>query len=254
MKPIIGVTVNNYFHSEPFVEDKLGFMGQEWHVVAHDYIRELELAGAVPMLIPIYRENKDVSRIIDVCDGILVTGGRNTDPRYYGEKFSPAISSVNPWRDEWEILLCQKLLKESTIPVLGICRGIQILNVSAGGTLYRDVVEGGKDYHASCFKMPAFQPSHTVHLEKDSRIYQIFNEEEIETNSFHTMGVKDVGAGLKVAGRTSDGLVEVIEQDKKDRFFIAMQFHPEMMAPRFTKFRKIFTSFVDASAQYAQTK
>ena len=251
MKPIIGITVNDYFHDEPFVEDKLGMLGQEYEVIARDYIRELELAGATPILIPIYREKQvDVEGLLSVCDGLVISGGRNTDPQRYGGKFTPDITTCNYWRDEWELTLLRTVLTKSRIPVLGICRGIQIINVAAGGTLYSNVISAGYDPHFSNVKMPAFQPYHKVHLAEGSRLRSIMGTDVLHTNSFHSMCVGNIGNGLHIAGQSPDGLVEVLEQDVSDRFFIAVQFHPEVMCPVFPEFRKLFSAFIDACAAY----
>ena len=253
--PVIGVTVNNtILPSKDMYEQILGFTAQEWHLVAHDYIRELEEAGALPILLPIYRKNLDPKRIIELCDGILVTGGRNTDPQRFGEKISPSISSINPWRDEWEIELIQELLKNGKIPVLGTCRGIQIINVACGGTLYQNLMEGGKDYHLMPPVIPAYHKTHNVTLTEGSRIREIMGESVIGTNSFHTMGVKALGKGLVATGTTPDGLVEVLEHEDRSRFFLATQFHPELMAPVHTEFRKIYNAFIQAATAYAESK
>ena len=255
MKPIIGVTVNNTLKPAEFVvPEMLGGPWQEWHLVAHDYIRELELAGAIPVMIPIYRDSHEAKQLVEMCDGLVFTGGNNTDPRRFGEKFSSYITSCNPWRDAWELELGQEAMLHSRIPILGICRGLQILNVALGGTLHQNLVADGLDYHASCQTMPLFHPTHTVELTEGSRIRGIMGAERIDTNSFHTMGVKKLGEGLVLTGHTSDGLVEVAEMEDRDRYFLATQFHPEMMSPQYPQFRAIFRDFVEACGEYRTRK
>jgi putative glutamine amidotransferase len=250
MKPVIVLTTNNTSKSVQ-IEDLIGLPGQEWHLVADDYVREIEEAGGIPLLLPVYRINEDFEDILRIADGFLFTGGRNTDPSYYGQDFSSKITSNNPYRDKMEYALGRKLLFESSHPILGICRGIQILNIAAGGSSYVDLTEVGYDH--KFLTAPLYHPTHDVMLTEKSRIRSIMGEDVIRTNSFHSQGVKELGKGMVVAGKTKDGLVEVLEQDS-DRFFIAVQFHPEMMAPVHQKFKKIFRSFVDACKVYHQNK
>jgi putative glutamine amidotransferase len=253
MKPIIMTTTNYTCQSKFAVEDMIGFPGQEWHVLAEDYIREIEKAGGLPLMMPVYKLNEELDGILEIADGFLFTGGRDTDPAYFGEDFTSKITSNNPYRDRWEYALAKKLLFESDIPVLGICRGIQILNVAAGGTLYQDLTEGGSRPSHVIKGAPSYHPVHDVKLSQDSRLRKIMDKDVIRTNSLHSMAVKDVGRTLKVTGITKDGVVEVVEQ-QADRYLMAVQFHPEVMTCAHPELSKIYQSLVDASAEYKRRK
>lgn len=252
MKPIILVTTNNTFKSDFAVEDLIGGPGQEWHLLAHDYVRELELAGATALMMPVYRNTCDIQELLSVADGFLFTGGRNTDPSYYGEDFTPDITSNNPYRDKFEYALGKELIFNSKIPVLGICRGIQILNIAAGGSSYVDTSKAGM-YHKLVNTRWSHQ-THWVDLAEDSRVRKIWGTDSIKTNSLHSQGVKALGQTMKAAGRAKDGLVEIIEQDDPERFFVATQFHPEMMSPEHPEFRLLFNEFVEACKEYHNNK
>lgn len=252
MKPIILLTTNNTFQSEFAVSDLIGGPEQEWHLLAHDYIRELELAGATPLMMPVYRKTCDIEELLSVADGFLFTGGRNTDPSYYGEDFSPDITSNNPYRDKFEFELGKALLFHSKVPVLGICRGIQILNIAAGGSSYVNTEKEGM--HHKLINTRWSHPTHWINLTEGSRIRNIWNTDTIKTNSLHSQGVKKIGQSLVATGIAKDGLVEILEQEDKERFFIATQFHPEMMSPEYPHFRPLFNEFVEACKKYHEER
>lgn len=252
MKPIVLVTCNNTFQSNFAVEDLIGGPGQEWHLLAHDYIRELERANATALVMPVYRETCDLQELLTVADGFLFTGGRNTDPSYYGEEFSASVTSNNPYRDQFEYELGKEIIFHSDVPVLGICRGIQILNIAAGGSSYVDTAQAGM-YHKLTGTLWS-HPTHWVDLAQGSRIRSIWDKPSIKTNSLHSQGVKQLGKGMIATGVAKDGLVEIIEQDNPDRFFIATQFHPEMMAPVHAEFSMLFQAFVSACTEYHEKK
>ncbi|MEA4933793.1 MAG: gamma-glutamyl-gamma-aminobutyrate hydrolase family protein [Lawsonibacter sp.] len=253
MKPIIRITGNHTWNGDFAVLDHLGVPGQEWEVLAYDYVEAVEKCGGLPVILPIYHEEVDLDGLLQMLDGIIFSGGRNTDPSYYGEDFSVSITSNNPYRDKWEYELGKKVLFQSKIPTLGICRGIQILNVAAGGTLYQDASRCGDMPHLM-MGAPKFHPTHEVELAPNSKISKILGKERIKTNSFHTMGIHELGEGLVAVGKTKDGLVEVMEQPNEDRFLLAMQFHPEMMAPVHPEFYQIFESFLTECKNYHEMK
>ena len=148
-KPVIGITCNYDYKDEVGMVSDMGTPGQDWNFVAGDYVYILEKAGAVPVIIPQYENPQNVKSILDCLDGVVITGGHDVDPVCYGEFPKEYCGRVMPKRDRQDIEIANYFLLEKKKPVLGICRGIQIINVACGGTLYQDLVkEGGFESHS----------------------------------------------------------------------------------------------------------
>lgn len=138
-KPVIGITCNYDYKDEVGMFSDMGTPGQDWNFVAGDYVYILEKAGAVPVIIPQYENLQNVKSILDCLDGVVITGGHDVDPVCYGEFPKEYCGRVMPKRDRQDIEIANYFLFEKKKPVLGICRGIQIINVACGGTLYQDL-------------------------------------------------------------------------------------------------------------------
>lgn len=195
--------------------------------VNRDYIRAVEAVGGLPVVAPPTEDEEDARRYIDMADALILTGGHDIDPYYYNEDILPECNLPSRRRDVFEMNLLKYALKKK-LPVLGICRGIQLINVYMGGTLYQDVI-----YNRDS-KLMHYQPGdkgipvHRVILEKESTLYKLYGG-EIRVNSFHHQQIKDIGKGLRVTGRAPDGVIEVIEGESDEMLLMGLQWHPEMM-------------------------
>lgn len=241
MKPLIGITCN-YSKQNLGEVTGLGVTGQEWILVASDYAKSVERAGGIPLLIPFTEDIETVLDLAKRCDGILITGGDDVDPLLYDEDVSPKTTHLEPRRDRQEALLVKELLDKTKKPILGICRGCQIINVIAGGTLHQDLAS--KELYHTILSASHDAFAHKVQLKADSLLARIIGSSTMLTNSYHHQAVKDVAAGYDIVGTTADGVIEAIEK-KGDRFVLGVQWHPEM-TPSCAINHKIFEAFIKA--------
>lgn len=227
-KPLIGVTCNYDYRDALSNVTGVGAPGQDWNYVAGDYVYALEKAGALPVLIPLYRERESALAFLDRLDGLLISGGHDVGPERYGAFPKACCGTVFPMRDEQDLTLAKAAL-ERDLPLLGVCRGTQILNVACGGTLYQDLEsEGGFEHHSGGERYPRNTPWHRVTLEEGSVPAEIFGKTELTVNSYHHQAVRVPGEGVRVVGRSVDGVCEAITVEGR-RFALAVQWHPEMM-------------------------
>ena len=249
MKPIIGICTNYSTDEKIGMMTELGFAGQDWQLLAGDYIRAVERAGGIPIIIPIVENHQTLEPILDRIDGIIFSGGSDIDPQCYGELPRYGIGRINPVRDAQEIALAKKVLYEKDFPVLGICRGIQLLTVVSGGTLYQDLrSQRPEGFNHTLNIAPKYHPTHPVDIQVGSKLYEIFGKERLGINGFNHQAVKELGKDFSATMLAPDGLVEGMEL-LGERFVIGLQWHPEMMIDRYPEYLAIFTSFVESCKQ-----
>lgn len=200
-------------------------------------------AGGLPLIVPIV-DKEDIHLLCERLDGLIVTGGGDINPTLYGEEPHIRLGAVYPGSDEYEKELILEFL-EMDKPFIGMCRGLQMLNVSLGGSNYQDLeaqFEGPLHQH----KQLAMRThrTHSVTLEEGSQLLDIMEEKKFNVNSFHHQGVKDVSEKLKVAARAADGLVEALESEHH-QFVMGIQWHPEEFAVQGDEAsKKLFERFV----------
>ncbi len=194
------------------------------------------------------------------CKGALFCGGGDILPSLYTkEKINERVKNIDKSRDLFEIEALSYLLKLD-IPILAICRGMQILNVTLGGTLYQDLDEEfppkgiPKKHQQKDYNIPEWQPTHPVHIEKNSLIYKIIGREKIMVNSTHHQAVKKLGKNLIITGKSPDGVPEIIEMPQRKGFLLAVQFHPEKNWDKYEESLKIFKAFVKAVTSHGEEK
>lgn len=212
-----------------------------------DYYQAVEEAGGLPVPISILQKEEDLARLVDLLDGILFSGGVDIDPHHYGEEPHPGLGKVTPERDEIEIQLCREFHRRKK-PIFGICRGIQLINVALGGTLYQDIKSQLPNVLKHYQEAPAHHPTHSVIVEKDSLLFSIVKAERFRVNSFHHQALKTIAPGLKVVARASDGIVEAVESNDEG-FVLAVQWHPERMFKHHEEHFELFKRFVEECAK-----
>lgn len=191
-------------------------------------------------------------------DGLLLTGGGDVEPSRYGEAPHPAIEDVEPARDEFEIALIEAARRRD-LPILGICRGVQVMNIAAGGTLVQDIpsqVPGALNHSLDVPQHQPYELAHEVWIEKDSLLAKLLGERLVgsdtcEVNSRHHQAVKDVAPLYRVSATAPDGVIEAIE-DPQARFCVGVEWHPENFW-RTGEFRPLFEGFVEAAAKTRHT-
>ncbi len=233
-KPIIGIL--------PLVD-----VGRESYWMLPGYMRGCELAGGVPVMLPLTEDPSELSALVRACDGFLFTGGQDVCPETYGAKAPALCGETVPERDRMEAALLPLVLAADK-PLLGICRGIQSLNALLGGTLTEDIPAlrpSAVDHHQSA---PYDRPIHTVSLVPESPIAKRLGKTELAVNSCHHQCVDRLAAPLEVMGTAPDGVIEAVRLPGK-RFVWAVQWHPEFMYRVDSDSRAIFAAFVEAAGE-----
>lgn len=210
------------------------------------YIQRLEAAGAAPFIIPLLQREPALRAIYETLDGLLLAGGGDVAPSFFGESPHPELESVNRDRDRVELTLLRWAF-EDRLPILAICRGIQVLNVGAGGTLYQDIEDQIPD--AGDHRHPKPKPydyrAHEVAIEPDSRLSELMGGCKTHVNSLHHQAVKDVAPGFRVTARAGDQVIEGIEL-VDDHFAVGVQWHPELLAAEDPVQQALFDGFMNA--------
>ncbi|MCQ2532115.1 MAG: gamma-glutamyl-gamma-aminobutyrate hydrolase family protein [Saccharofermentans sp.] len=229
MKPIIGLV--------PLIDEK-----KESFWMLPGYMDGITEAGGIPVMLPLTHDEGEIEELLDHMHGILLTGGHDVSPALYNEKPLKECAQTIEERDRMEMILLKKTL-ERDMPVLGICRGIQFLNVFTGGTLYQDLPTQRPtktEHHQS---PPYDIPVHEVTIKDDSKLFKLLGKSSIRVNSYHHQAIKDIGEDLKIMAISEDGLTEAVEMPDK-RFVWAVQWHPEFAYKKDDVQRKIFEEFV----------
>jgi putative glutamine amidotransferase len=234
--PLIGVTALH-------ITSKSGVI---YVSVADAYLEALIQAGACPIILPMHLTPEELENLHFRLDGVLFTGGGDIHPQTYGEEPNPAASEIDVDRDQAEFALLQMVLHHG-IPFLGICRGIQVINVGLGGSLYVDIASQHPDAlkHDYYPDYPRDHIAHTVHIHNLSRLHEILGASEVQVNSLHHQAIYRLAPGLLVTAHSPDGLVEGIELTDHP-FGLAVQWHPEWLTAHQTM-RNLFNAFVTAS-------
>ena len=221
------------------------------------YTNGLIKAGALPVIISPHMEGEVLEVCLDKLDGILLAGGNDVDPNRYGDDPLDELGEVNPLRDDFEIRLVRKAA-ERGMPVFGICRGIQSMNVAMGGTLWQDIPSqyrrpDGRKGVAHSQTRADFYTSHRVLIEEDSRLMQLIGKREIRVNSFHHQAVMQPAPCMKVSAHASDGVIEGIEHPDLP-FFMGVQWHPERYFDRDETAMVLFSALCEAAKVYQSPK
>ena len=208
------------------------------HVVGNTYVNSVRMAGGVPLIIPVTTDDAQIEAILNAIDGLIMTGGEDFDPlKWYGEEPLRANEQIAPERDEFDVKLIRAAVAKG-IPVLGICRGQQLMSVAFGGSLYKDIPSQVKSSYVKHRQgdTPGYYGTHTITIEKGSILAEVTGSNKAVVNSFHHQAIKAMPAGFKVTARSADGIIEAVERvaplkDYADggAVIFGTQFHPEIM-------------------------
>lgn len=203
------------------------------------YIKAVSKNGGIP-IISAYLGKKYIDEITDIADGIIFSGGNDPNPIFFKENPKYSKNST-PKRDIFEVMLCKKAF-EKNIPILGICRGIQIICLAFGGTIYQDIFHR-KEYTFNHFQsFSGKYPFHGININKNSNLYKILGKKRIYVNSFHHQGIHTIPKGFKISALSDDIIIEAIEYSGK-KFIMGVQWHPEQTFENSIQ-RNIFKNFI----------
>jgi len=214
------------------------------------YINAVYRAGGTPIIIPPFDSNKQLKEYINLVDALVLSGGEDIDPASYGEDNVIELENINPDRDKWEISLFMEAYK-AEIPILGICRGMQLINVSLGGSLYQDL-----EHQLNCeFRhLPLDSKrrenleyvNHKVNIIKDSRLNKILSSDHLDVNSHHHQAIKEVAESLNISAKSECGIIEAVE-NKGEAFLMGVQWHPEDLIDNSSYFMNLFAELIKAA-------
>lgn len=240
-RPLIGITMR--------VE-----LERERYYLARDYSEAIEAAGGNPIHIPLIPNREYVESIAGMLDGVLLPGSdSDVDPYRYGMEPHRNLGPVYPLKDATDLLLLEEI-ERRRIPLLGICFGMQVLNVSRGGTLIQDIVSEMPSAIKHEQGAPRDRWSHRVKVLPESRLGQLIEADSTMVNSHHHQAVSTLGSNLVATAWASDGLIEAVEDPRADHSVMAVQWHPEIAWARDEVSKAVFREFVRIATEYGQQR
>lgn len=238
MRPIIGIGAYPRLVETAFGPTLL-------HTASRFYVRAVEVAGGVAVILPVTEPDR-VGDVLPLLHGVLLTGGGDVQPSLYGATPMDCTSEVNPERDGFEVALLQGAMA-AAVPVFGICRGMQLMNVAMGGTLLQDVYVATGQFHHDPHRWR--EGVHRVKIEPRSRLADALGVTELPVNSVHSQGIDRVAPGVRAVAWADDGSIEAIEADSPQQV-LGVQWHPEVLEDQ-PEHRGLFTDFVEQARRLA---
>ncbi len=227
--PRIGITCG-----EDLMEGKV-FLTEYYHRCVHK-------AGGLPFLLPPVPER--VSSYLENLDGLILAGGVDVDPFYFNEEPIEGMGEITPNRDSFEVKLTQVAVTANT-PILAICRGVQVLTIALGGSIYQDIYSQLSRTIKHSQQAPRWYPTHSIQINESSLLDEVVGDNYMRVNSFHHQAVSTLAEGMDAIATSDDGIIEAVSMPKK-RFVLGVQWHPECMAHRCPQQQEIFNAFVRA--------
>ncbi len=234
-RPLIGITVSRLIQQDG-----------RYLSLPEAYAAAIQEAGGNCILLPPSMTKDSLTKVLPLLDGILLSGGGDVHPSRYGGTNHTLISNVHPDRDHLEIELVAHAYQYN-LPLLGICRGLQVINIAMGGTIYEDLIDQrpASINHQTTSDLPRFFLAHPVVVSKTSRLFEILKKERFPVNSHHHQGIRELASRLFPSTFAPDGLIEGIEIPDH-RFFLAVQWHPECMLPQ-ENMNALFSAFIQST-------
>lgn len=215
------------------------------HTLMGAYSEAVWAAGGLPLVLPVLADSACIEEWCQAVDAVVLTGGDDPDPALFGEEPLPGLGRIVPERDRLEVALARRAL-ETGLPLLAICRGLQVMNVALGGDLYQDLGRQVPAARLHFQNAPRNYPFHRVDLDPGTVTAAILATNTLRVNSFHHQAVRTPAPGLVVAARAGDGIIEGLEHPGH-RFFLGVQWHPETMALERSEQARLFLSLVQAA-------
>jgi putative glutamine amidotransferase len=242
LAPFIGITTGVRFSED----------GRRYYGVYAPNVTALERAGALPVMIPCGLQHDTLRAIYERVDAVLIPGGGDVDPVHYGADRHPLTERIDPERDATELLVARWAI-EDDLPLFGICRGHQVMNVAMGGTLVQDIPSrfASDLIHDTPGDLPRRATIHQVNINPASRLAAIVGTTTVAVNSFHHQSVEQPAPAANVTAFAPDGIVEALERPDR-RFVLSVQWHPEDMAGDDEAMQRLFDAFVDAARERAR--
>ncbi len=251
-KPLIGITSRVLTRpdlSSPLIGHHLPYAGA------------VIQAGGIPIGLPVIDDQGDLTTILDSIDGMLLTGGEDVDPSFYGEEPHPKLGTISRERDLAEMAFVKQAYARR-LPTLAICRGIQVVNVALGGSLHQDLesqLPSSVEHRLPDDAVDGPRAQHTIHIEKNSLLAELLGVESLLVNSSHHQAVNRVSSELRVVATAPDGVIEAVE-GKGRQFFLGVQCHPEALVAgatkrpdalpeHFARWLRVFKTFVDEASK-----
>lgn len=207
------------------------------------YIQAVEAAGGLPLVLPCILSDSRVDKILASIDGLLLSGGVDVDPLLFGEEPQRAMGDICPQRDTFELALTRRALAVD-MPILAICRGLQVLNIAAGGNILQDIGSAMKDSLKHDQQAPRWYGTHTINILPDTKLAALWGT-QLVVNSFHHQAVNRVAEGFRATAWSADGVMEGMESTVH-KFVVGVQSHPECMY-QYPRILKLFHAFVEAA-------
>ncbi|MBM7662028.1 putative glutamine amidotransferase [Bacillus mesophilus] len=234
-KPVIGITGAYVKHNHHM----------EGVYVHHDYHKSVAANGGLPIILPFINEELALE-MAEMCDGIILSGGEDVDPAFYKQDPHLHLGPTIPERDLVEMAIAKHAI-EKNIPLLAICRGIQVLNVALGGTLIQDIPSQTNQPIQHSQIVDRARDTHWVDIEIDSNLYKILGADRVRVNSLHHQSINLLGSDLKVVAVSSDGIIEAVEYTGPSTFTLGVQWNPESMTGTNVTMNKLFSEFLKSS-------
>ncbi len=247
-RPLIGVTTQTLqaIDGIPAGLPQSDVMNQRYYIA-------VALAGGAPTLIPLLDDEPEALRAVyEACDGILIPGGVDVDPKHFGEAPHPKLGRIDGARDRVEMQVTRWAVEDQK-PLLGLCRGLQVINVTMGGTLWQDLEDQVPDaIKHDYFPTYGFGRDHLAHevtLTRGSRLRHLMEHDRIPVNSMHHQGIKMLAPSLVASAVAPDGLIEAVESGADDHFMVGVQWHPEVFEMTDPHTRHVFREFINAASR-----
>lgn len=246
MKPLIGVSCDaDLGHARDAISP-----GEGVYFLKSDYVQAVWDCGGTPVLIPCHGGTEAIAQHLSYIHGLLLTGGAfDIEPHHYGEEPHRKLGPINPPRTVFELDL-SRAAAEQRLPILGICGGVQLLNVCFGGSLFQDLPSQQPQSVKHQQGASSQYPIHTVTVDPDSRLGRAIGCGNLRVNSTHHQAIKDVGTWFRAVAQAEDGVVEAIECCDENLFIMGVQWHPERLYTREQACRRIFEEFIKAAEKY----
>ena len=225
----------------------MSYNGENTYTLKETYAKAVRQAGGIPVAVPPIDDEFCLRVIAKKLDGIILTGGVDVDPMLFDENPHQKLGKICPLRDTVEIFLVKEMMRLKK-PILGICRGMQVLNVALGGSIIQDIPTDLPNAIKHQQDAPGWYATHKIDIiDSYSWLSQIFKKSTVMVNSYHHQSLKDIAPDFKISAKAPDGVIEAIELKDRDVFCVGVQWHPEEMCDKSPDQQRIFEYFLDAT-------